>query len=64
MLLDKVKQDALAQLPSDRSEVLSPYVARQMHEAALSSFMFGHIPTCEAVLCQISAVSLVQELCS
>ena len=44
VLLDKVKQDALAQLPSDRGEVLSPYVARQMHEAALSSFMFGHIP--------------------
>ena len=44
VLLDKLRVDALAQLPADRSEVLSAYVARQIHEAALSSCLFGHLP--------------------
>ena len=44
VLLDKLRVDALAQLPADRKEVLSAYVARQIHEAALSSCLFGHLP--------------------
>ena len=44
LLLDKFRLDALSKLPTDRNEVLSVYVARLVHDAALSSTLFGSIP--------------------
>ena len=50
VLLDKLRLEALASVPSDKSVRLSAYTARHVHDAALSSVMFGFIP-CPRLSC-------------
>jgi hypothetical protein len=44
VLLDKLRVEALSNLPDDLNVRLSVYAARELHDAALSSLAFGHIP--------------------
>ena len=44
VMLDKLRREALGALPLDRNASLPAHCARMLHDAALSSTMFGHFP--------------------